>query len=59
MYIPVKQSVLNNIESVSDKCTVIPLQPDATPFFDFSLDTHVKLEMFSNGFSQMKEYWEN
>lgn len=59
MSIPVKQSVLNNIESVSDKCTVIPLQPGATPFFDFSLDTHVKLEMFSNGFSQMKEYWEN
>lgn len=59
MSIPVKQSVLNNIESVSDKCTVIPLQPDATPFFDFSLDTHAKLEMFSNGFSQMKEYWEN
>lgn len=59
MYIPVKQSVLNNIESVSDKCTVIPLQSDATPFFDFSLDTHAKLEMFSNGFSQMKEYWEN
>lgn len=59
MAIPIKQNVLNNIESVSDNCTVIPLQPDTTPFFDFSLDTHAKLEMFSNGFSQMREYWEN
>jgi predicted acylesterase/phospholipase RssA len=57
--IPIKQNVLNNIESVSEKCTVVPLQPDTTPFFDFSLDTHSKLEMFSNGFSQMKKYWEN
>ena len=58
MYIPVKQNVINNINSVSDKCTIITLQPDKTPFFDFSLDSHTKLEMFSNGYIQMKEYWE-
>jgi NTE family protein len=56
--IPIKQNVLNRIESVSDKCTVVILHPDKTPFFDFSLDTHAKLEMFSDGFIQMREYWE-
>jgi predicted acylesterase/phospholipase RssA len=59
MSIPIKHNVLNNIKYVSDKCTIVTLQPDKTPFFDFSLDTHTKLDMFSNGFAQMKEYWEN
>jgi predicted acylesterase/phospholipase RssA len=59
MAIPIKHNVLNNIKSVSEKCTIIPLQPDKTPFFDFSLDTYTKLEMFSNGYIQMKKYWEN
>lgn len=58
MYIPVKQSVINNINALSDKCTVITLQPDKTSFVDFSLDSHTKLEMFSNGYMQMKQYWE-
>ena len=56
--IPTKQHVLNNIEASSDKCTIITLQPDKTPFFDFSLDTHTKLEMFSNGYLQAKTFWE-
>ncbi len=58
MSIPINQNVLNNILATSDKCTVVILQPDNTPFFDFNLDTYTKLEMFSNGFKQMKEYWE-
>jgi predicted acylesterase/phospholipase RssA len=59
MSIPIKQNVLNNISSASDKCTTVILNPDNTPFFDFSLDTHKKLEMFSDGYIQMKNYWEN
>lgn len=59
MAIPIKQNVLNRISSVSDRCTIVILKPDNTPFFDFTLDTHAKLEMFSNGYIQMKEYWEN
>lgn len=58
MSIPIKQQVLNNIETISDKCTVVHLQPDKTPFFDFNLNTRTKLEMFSNGFKQMKIFWE-
>ena len=61
MAIPIDQNTLNKINSVSgdDKCTVVTLQPAKTPFFNFSLDSHTKLEMFSNGYMQMKTYWEN
>ena len=52
------QSMIHNIENVSKKCTVVQLKPDKTLFFDFNLDTHTKLEMFSNGFIQMKTYFE-
>lgn len=58
IFIPVKQQTLTNVSAVSDKCTVVQLLPDNTPFFDFRLDTHAKLEMFSNGYLQMKTYWD-
>ena len=57
--IPIKQNVLNKINAISDKSTIVSLQPSKTLFFDFSLDSHTKLEMFSNGYMQMKEFWEN
>ena len=57
--IPIKQNVLNKINAISDKSTIVTLQPSKTLFFDFSLDSHTKLEMFSNGYMQMKEFWEN
>ena len=60
MDIPIKQKIENNILTVSDKCTIVKLVPFTNnAFFDFSLDTHSKLEMFSHGYIQMKEYWEN
>lgn len=59
MAIPTYQIVLNKIDASSEKCTVIMIQPDKTPFFNFTLDTHTKLEMFSNGYMQMKTRWEN
>ena len=58
MAVPVQQNVLNKINAASDKCTIVTLQPDRTPFFDFNLDSHTKLDMFSNGYMQMKTYWE-
>ena len=57
--IPIVQRVYDQINTVSDKCTVVTLKPDSTLFFDFNLDTHTKLEMFSNGYMQMKNYLEN
>ena len=54
MLIPVNQSIINKINKASDKCTIVKLETSKTPFFDFNIDTYTKLEMFSNGFSQMK-----
>ena len=57
MLIPINQSIISKITRASEKCSIIKLEPDKTPFFNFNLDTHTKLEMFSNGFVQMREYW--
>ena len=59
MAIPINEIVAIKIKTASTKCTVVELQPDNTPFFNFNLDTHAKLEMFSNGYMQLKEYWQN
>lgn len=56
--IPINQSTMDKINSASEKCTIIKLEPDKTSFINFNLDTHTKLEMFSSGFTQMKEYCE-
>ena len=58
MFIPVMQSMLSIIEKVSNKCSIVKLNPAKTSFINFNLDTHAKLEMFSDGFTQMKEYSE-
>jgi hypothetical protein len=59
MSIPIDSRVVDNIEKVSDKCTVVTITTDNTVSFNFNLDTHTKLEMFSKGYIQMKEFWEN
>ena len=58
MSIQIECNTVNMIDNSSDKSTIIPLKPDATFFFNFNLDSHSKLEMFSHGYTQMKEYWE-
>jgi predicted acylesterase/phospholipase RssA len=55
--IPVLQRASIKIKNASDKCTILTLIPDKTFFFNFNLDTHTKLEMFSSGYIQMKNYW--
>ena len=57
--IPIVQRVYDQLNSISNKCTVVTLKQDSTLFFDFNLDTHAKLEMFSNGYIQMKNYFES
>lgn len=56
--IPIKQSSTRNVQNSSDKCTTIAIVPSDTMFFNFNLDSHAKLEMFSNGYRQMQKQWE-
>lgn len=58
MLVPINQSIISKINKASDKCYIVKLETDKTPFFNFNLDTHTKLEMFSDGFVQMKNLWE-
>jgi predicted acylesterase/phospholipase RssA len=57
--VPVIQRITNKINNCSERCKIIILKPDDTMFFNFNLDTHKKLEMFSKGYIQMKESWLN
>ena len=59
MSIPIKQNVTNNIEKASDRCHIVKINPDDTLFFNFNLDSHAKLEMFSNGYTQLQKHWES
>lgn len=58
-YIPIYQSTRYKIDNIDPKkFTIIELKPDKTKFFDFNLDSKTKLNMFSYGFSQIKEYYD-
>ena len=59
IYIPIHQRVINNIEKSSDKCSIFKLKTPDILFFNFNIGSHQKLEMFSSGYTQMKENWEN
>ena len=58
MLIPINQSIISKINKSSDKCYIVKLDTSKTLFFEFNIDTHTKLEMFSDGFVQMKQNWE-
>lgn len=53
--IPVRQIMLNKMDNLSDNCHVISLDPGDTQIFDFNISTKRKMEMFSDGYRQMKE----
>jgi NTE family protein len=57
MAIPIKQQVLVKINNALKKSTVITLVPSKSEFFNFDLDTRHKLEMFSDGFKQMLNFF--
>jgi predicted acylesterase/phospholipase RssA len=59
LHIPIRQSIKNKINKASNKCTIIKIKKGKQLMCNFSLNTNDKLEMFSDGYTQMKTYWEN
>ena len=59
MYIPIQQRVISNIENSSTKCTIFKLKTPDILFFNFNIGSQQKLEMFSSGYTQLKEKWES
>ena len=55
IFIPVTQNEENKINNISSKCTIVKLVYDNIKFFNFKLQSKEKLDMFSEGYEQMKE----
>ena len=55
MIIPIDQSVHYKIKSVSDNCRVVQLVLDKSiKFFNFNVASSVKLDLFTQGYDQMR-----
>ena len=59
MFIPILQRMKNKIENASENCKIIQLSSgnSGSNFFDFNINTKQKLNMFSKGYQQMKEFF--
>lgn len=56
MLVPIEQSVEYKVRKKADKCNVICIEhKNDVKFFDFNINSKVKLEMFSDGYAIMKE----
>lgn len=55
MFIPILQLEELKIKNVSEKCKIIKLNNNKFKFFNFDLNSKDKLELFSSGYTQMKE----
>jgi hypothetical protein len=58
MFIPISQHTEHIIENASNKCTIIRLSFSKIKFFNFSINSTDKLEMFSAGYQKAKEHFE-
>lgn len=54
IFIPIKQATAFKISRASDKCKILTLIYTKFKFFDFSINSPQKLDMFSSGFEQAK-----
>lgn len=59
MFIPMEQSMQYRIENASDKCKIIKLEYPRLKFFNFKIDSKEKLNIFSEGYNQMKKTFED
>lgn len=56
MFIPISQAVENKIENASEKCKIIRLKYSQFKFFNFNINSKIKLDMFSKGYEQFSNY---
>ena len=57
MFIPISQSTEFKINNVSPKCTIIKLQNNKITHFDFNINSVEKLNMFSSGYQEIKDFF--
>jgi len=54
-YVQYEEVIKNKLNKVLENTLIIPVKPSEKMFFDFNLTLNDKLEMFSYGYSQIKE----
>lgn len=59
IFIPIQQSTAYKIRQARDNTHVIQLCHTKLKFFNFNLDSKGKLEMFSDGYSQTRQWMDN
>jgi NTE family protein len=58
MFIPISQTEEYKIMNVSNKCKIIKLYYSKVKFFNFNINSKMKLDLFSSGYQQTKELFE-
>jgi len=58
MFIPISQTIDHKIKNVSEKCKIVILNYAQIKFFNFSINSKDKLELFSSGYQQMVSEFE-
>jgi NTE family protein len=56
--IPISKIEEYKLKNISEKCKIVRLKDNKLKFFDFDINSKDKLELFSNGYQQMKEQME-
>jgi hypothetical protein len=59
LQVPIIQSTRYKVDLYKDKCLLIPIQTtDLKNWTNFEIKSKSRLDMFSNGYSKVKEYLE-
>jgi predicted patatin/cPLA2 family phospholipase len=57
LQIPIVQSTKRRVEQASEKCTIIPVDTgELRSSFEFDVKSKMRLEMFSTGYTAVKEH---
>ena len=54
MFIPISNNIDSKLQNISEKCKIIKLNYDKLKFFNFNVNSKLKLDLFSYGYSEMK-----
>ncbi len=58
MFIPISNNIESKLQNISEKCKIIKLNYDKLKFFNFNVNSKLKLDLFSYGYSEMKRQLE-
>jgi len=58
LFIPINNSIQNQINNVSKNCDIINVTYEkSVKFFDFNLAPSIKMDMFSSGYAQAETFF--